>query len=155
MQVYALITQTINLFLGMMLISGSFSESIGSTQDDQYVTGFMLTLNLFVFILPFLQLLFESRALYIRYESTVSKVNRMLKVAAPTANPPFSQSLLPRSSAPHGCLPSTSNQPLGMRLDYRSEQGVEKRGAIDIMAGTLAYQFTPAEEVRAPISARG
>mmetsp|Transcript_22749 Transcript_22749/g.34625 ORF Transcript_22749/g.34625 Transcript_22749/m.34625 type:complete len:983 (+) Transcript_22749:852-3800(+) len=95
MQVYSLVAQTVNLFLGMMMISGTFSDAIGRDKDDTYLSGFMVALNLMVFLLPVFLLLVDGRGMYIRYKSNQVKIHRMIALGHqthPSANAPSSTS---------------------------------------------------------------
>eukprot|EP00286_Rhodomonas_abbreviata_P009649 CAMPEP_0181335684 /NCGR_PEP_ID=MMETSP1101-20121128/26975_1 /TAXON_ID=46948 /ORGANISM="Rhodomonas abbreviata, Strain Caron Lab Isolate" /LENGTH=160 /DNA_ID=CAMNT_0023445845 /DNA_START=30 /DNA_END=509 /DNA_ORIENTATION=- len=77
LQVYSLVTQGLNLFFGIMLITAAFQETAGETADDSFLPVLLFVLNLSVICLPVVQVLINSQALLLRFRGLTNRLKRM------------------------------------------------------------------------------
>lgn len=148
MQVYALTIQTLNLFFGMMIMSGAFEEGIGGDGDDPYVAGFMTALNILVFVLPFFLLYAVARGMYLRGMAAMTKVGRMLQISAtvnaravaptPTSDTSFPTDANNRNSQPPMCAEIAA---IGIPIETSCEITTEARKEVYHRPGSAASSF--------------
>lgn len=79
LQVYALVTQALNMFFGIMLITAGFQETAGTSTDDSFFPYLLFILNLSVIFVPLIQMIVNSKALYLRLKGLTARLKRMNK----------------------------------------------------------------------------